>query len=165
MRFRLFLLYPITFTLFDLGFAGTSGNVKFIYSNPLTITETKTCNVCATFYLDDSFHKYIGAVVEKTCDDGVGKDYYVFGYADAKMDTTKFTKRLQENSGKLRFIRTFCGIDAHAALELAASESNRYLDGYHRSHVLALIRFVATPILGRPCKKSAHRVRNALLDL
>lgn len=144
----------------------TSGDVDVIFKNMITLQDVSRCDICANFYRVDTFHKFIGVQLSKTCDGELFLDHGIYGMVDAASDLSNFRHYLNARSaGKLKFITKICGRKLYQSLEMAKNMSNEYLERYFRNDTFMMARFIATPFFGRPCKKIARRIEMKLKSI
>lgn len=75
------------------------------------------------------------------------------------------TKLKNKDTANMWFIGRFKNQEAVRALDLVASESNRYLDKYGRNELAVFLRFSVTPIAGQACKRLAASIEEELRNL
>jgi hypothetical protein len=147
------IFYLFLFSM-SIAWSQTSGDVDVVFKNMMTPQDISRCDVCANFYRVDTFHKFIGVKLSKTCEGVSTINYAIYGMIDVSSDLSNFRRYLDAGqTRKLRFINRMCGMKLYRSLEMAKNVSN---------DALMMARFIATPFFGRPCKNIAMRIEMKL---
>lgn len=131
------------------------------------------CYPCADFYRVNRlvgpliYHVFVGARVHVYCDgrNGPSEQLQIYGAVKAVSDGAAFRRFIaapHTHANRLQYLGTGCGENAELALARAV-EISRGKQAEVRAHsAWATLRFLSTPILGRPCAQAAAEISREL---